>query len=101
MFATDQYNQPGAPLYNAAAAGAQAQPQTGNLVIDDLYGVGTQYTYDVTAYLLAQLAIEQNNQNGLLLLPPNPASIFNRVVVGNSINTSQTQLNVYYASVQQ
>ena len=101
LFATDQYNQPGAPLYNAAAAGAQAQPQTGNLVIDDLHGVGTQYTYDVTAYLLAQLAIEQNNQNGLLLLPPNPASIFNRVVVGNSINTSQTQLNVYYASVQQ
>lgn len=101
LFATDQYNQPGAPLYYPSSSGSQPQAQSGNLIIDDIYGVGTQYTYDVTAYLLAQIAIEQNNQNGLLLLPPNPASIFNRVVSGNSINTtSQTQLKVYYASVQ-
>lgn len=101
LYSTDQYNLPGAPLYYPTSSVSQPQVQGGNLVIDDTYGVGTQYTYDVTSYLQAQIAVEQNNQNGLLLLPPNPASIFNRVVVGNSINTtSQTQLKVYYASVQ-
>lgn len=102
LFTTDQYNRPGAPLiYPTSSSASQTQVQSGNLIIDDTYGVGTQYTYDVTSYLQSQIAIEQNNQNGLLLLPPNPSSVFNRVVVGNSINTtSQTQLKVYYASVQ-
>jgi hypothetical protein len=102
LSATDQYNLPGAPLLDPFSSSSQQQiPQYGNLVIDNLYGTGTQYVYDVTSYLQAQIAIEKNNKNGLLLLPPNPVSIFNRVVVGDSKNTtSQTQLKVYYASVQ-
>lgn len=99
---TDQYNEPGTPLLDPNSSTSQSQvPQYGNLFIDNLYGTGTQYIYDVSSYLQEQIQIERNNQNGLLILPPNPTSIFNRVVIGDSKNTtSQTQLKVYYASVQ-
>ncbi len=99
---TDQYNQPGAPLLNPTTSTSQAPvPQYGNLFIDDLYGTGTQYIYDVTSYLQALIQIQQNNQNGLLAIPPNPGTIFNRVVIGDGKNLpNQTKLRVYYASVQ-
>ncbi|HEY5369356.1 MAG TPA: DUF4270 family protein [Hanamia sp.] len=99
---TDQYNQAGAPLLNPTSASNQQQStQYGNLVIDNLYGTETQYTYDVTSYLQAQIQIEQNNKNGLLVIPPTPGTIFNRVVIGDGKNLlGQTQLKVYYASVQ-
>ena len=101
LLTTDQYNQPGTPLLNSSSSSSQSSPQYGNLVIDDLYGTGTQYIYDVTSYLQAQIQIEQNNKNGLLIIPPGAGTIFNRVVIGDGKNmTSQTQLKVYYASVQ-
>jgi hypothetical protein len=99
---TDQYNQTGPPILDPNSSSSQsAVPQYGNLVIDYLYGTGTQYIYDVSSYLQAQIEIEKNNENGLLVLPPNPANIFNRIVIGDAKNTNgQTQLKVYYASVQ-
>lgn len=97
--ATDQYNLPGQPLsvYNPATGSNVSQ--SGNLVIDYLYGTGTQYTYDITSYLQAQIMITQNNKNGLLLIPPVPTSTFNRVIIGDSKNNlNKTQLKVYYVS---
>lgn len=97
---TDQYNLPGAFLIGLNLATGRSGTLTGNLVLDNLYGTKTAYTYDVTSYLQQQIAITLNNKNGLLLIPSNPTITFNRVIVGDSKNNaqSQTQLKVYYVS---
>lgn len=96
---TDQYNAPGPSLTTLNPATGASTAQYGNLVIDNLYGTGTAYTYDVTSYIQSQLAITENNLNGLLLIPPSPTLTFNRVIIGDSKNTlNMTQLKVYYVS---
>ena len=97
---TDQYNLIGANLSLASSASA-SNVQYGNLYIDNLYGTSTEYTYDVTSYLQAQIATSLNNQNGLLILPPNPTAIFNRVLIANGVNNAavKTVVKIYYASV--
>lgn len=95
---TDQTNLLGPDL--TITGGTSTIVQYGNLFIDNLYGAQTAYTYDVTNYLLAQLANTETNQNGLLVLPPNATAIFNRLLIANSTNsTNKTQLKIYYASV--
>jgi hypothetical protein len=99
LSATDQTNQLGADL-TLVSGGTSSIVQYGNLYIDNLYGTQTAYTYDITNYLLAQLANTETNQNGLLVLPPNATAIFNRLLIANSTNsTNKTQLKIYYASV--
>ena len=96
-YTTDQLNNLGSPLVSPATNGNQ----TGNLVIDPLYNSNTSYVYDVTSYLQKQIAIGSANQNGLLLIPPSPASIttFNRLVIGDKKNSGGAlQLKVYYVS---
>ncbi len=97
-YTTDQNNNIGAPLL----ASGVSSFQNGNLIIDPLYNANTSYTYDVTSYLQQQIAIGYANQNGLLLIPPSPASIstFNRVVIGDQNNAAGNalQLKVYYVS---
>ncbi len=74
--------------------------QYGSLFIDNVYGTQTSYTYDVTSYLQSEIANTLNNQDGLLILPPNPASVFNRILVANgSVSNNKTQVKIYYASV--
>jgi hypothetical protein len=75
----------------------------GNLSVDYLYGQNTQYTFDITNYINAQLAISQNNANGLVISPPQPLFVtrFNRVVLGNAnVLNGNSQLIVYYITVQ-
>lgn len=97
-YTTDQTNNIGAPLVSAGSSSYQS----GNLIIDPLYNANTSYTYDVTSYLQQQISIGYANQNGLLLIPPSPASIstFNRVVIGDQKNAvgNALQLKVYYVS---
>ena len=96
-YTTDQLNNLGSPLVSTTSSGYQ----TGNLVIDPLYNSNTTYVYDVTSYLQQQIAINYANQNGLLLIPPSPASIttFNRLVIGDKKNSGGAlQLKVYYVS---
>ena len=96
-YTTDQLNNLGSPLVSATSNGYQ----TGNLVIDPLYNSNTTYVYDVTSYLQKQISINYANQNGLLLIPPSPASIttFNRLVIGDKNNSAGAlQLKVYYVS---
>ena len=96
---TDQYNLPGATLTVTNPLTGATSSQYGNLFIDNVYGTGTVYTYDVTSYLQSQIAITQNNKNGLLMIPPSPALTFNRVIAGDSKNTlNKTILKVYYVS---
>jgi hypothetical protein len=97
-YTTDQNNDISSPLL----ASGVSRFQNGNLIIDPLYNSNTAYTYDVTAYLQQQISIGYANQNGLLLIPPSPASIstFNRVVIGDQKNAigNALQLKVYYVS---
>jgi hypothetical protein len=97
---TDQSNVLGAPL-SFSASGAVIT-QTGNLITDALYNENTSYDYDVTSYLQQQILIGSANQNGLLLIPPFPASIssLDRLIIGDQKNTQGSiQLKLYYVSV--
>jgi hypothetical protein len=99
---TTQLNQVGTDITQINSDGT-AVSQTGNLVIDDLYGSNTAYTYDVTSYLRGLVTDATINNNGLLLIPPSPAleTQFNRLVVGDGSNSeAKTQLFIWYASVQ-
>ena len=99
---TTQLNQIGNDLTYITSNGA-ATSQTGNLVVDDLYGENTNYVYDVTPYLKGLLNDGTINQNGLLLLPPSPMmeTQFGRLVIGNGNNTSgKIELLLVYAAVQ-
>lgn len=76
--------------------------QYGNLTIDYLYGQNTAYTFDVTDYITAQIAIKTNNSNGLLLSPPANANVtrLNRLVVGDKQSEIPgVQLKLYYLTV--
>lgn len=95
-------NETGGYLGEAGVTGTQGA-QYGNLVTDWIYGEDTYYSYDVTAYLQAQVAISADNTNGLLFFPPSPAytTRFNRLVTGNHQNSAgSVKLKLYYISVQ-
>lgn len=99
---TTQLNQLGSDITSRSSDRSVAS-QTGSLYIDDLYGSGTAYTYDVTEYLRSIISNSAINNNGLLLIPPSPAleTQFNRVVVGDAKHQlSKTQLILLYAAVQ-
>ena len=75
---------------------------TGNLSFDPLYGLNTGYTYDITNYIVGQMAVAGANKNGLLLSPPaaDYPSDFNRLVIGDKNNTNgNIQLKLYYLTV--
>lgn len=97
---TDQYNVPGTDLTTYSSSTSSSSTQYGNLYIDHLYGTETAYKYDVTAYLQEQIARTDINKNGLLLLPPNPVTIFDRVMIGDGKNAeSRSEVRIYYATV--
>ncbi|MEP7279315.1 MAG: DUF4270 family protein [Bacteroidota bacterium] len=99
-FQTDGANEPGAAI--SAASNGTAVTENGNLFIDAIYGVNTNYSYDVTSYLQQEINIVTVNKDGLLLLPPSELrfSTLNRLVVGDALNLkNKLQLNVYYISV--
>ncbi|MEO6837323.1 MAG: DUF4270 family protein [Ginsengibacter sp.] len=96
---TDQYNLPGPALTIINPGTGAPTTQYGSLLIDNIFGTGTAYTYDVTSYLQSQLATTENNKNGLLVIPASPSLTFNRVIAGDSKNTlNKTILKVYYVS---
>jgi hypothetical protein len=102
LSSTTQLNQIGNDLAFITSNGA-SQVQTGNLQVDNLFGVNTNYGYDVTAYIKALILDGSINANGLLIIPPSPAleTQFGRLVMGNRDNLKgQMQLVIIYAAVQ-
>lgn len=101
IYATDQNNGQGVPIPGAGVAGAQ----TGNLALDYFNPLNTTYTYDVTAFIKAQITNTSSNVNdlGLLLSVPAPANVsdFRRLVLADqSYQVSRrVLLNVYYLSL--
>lgn len=98
---TDKDNLLGTDLYTSTSTSQQLQ--TGNLIVNDLEYKLTGYTYDVTSYLLEQMAVVNPfTENGLLMAPPSPNHItsFDRLVTGNANNEdAQMVLTVYYLAV--
>lgn len=97
---TDQYNLPGADLTAYSSSTSSYAAQYGNLYIDRLYGTQTSYSYDVTAYLQDLLTKTDNSKYGVLLLPPDPTQVFNRVMIGDGQHAeSKSEVKIYYATV--
>lgn len=99
-FQTDGSNDPGVSLSSASAGNSTVQ--NGNLFIDNVYGTGTKYTYDVTSYLQNEIQNAAINKDGLLLLPAADKRFtqLNRLVIGDGQNAkNKLQLNLYYISV--
>jgi len=100
---TDALNEPGGVL--TVSSGGSAVTETGNLFIDNQDQYNTSYSYDVTSYLISQLALLNNYQaNGLLLIPPSGSrySTLKRLVAGDSKYPdvkARVQLRIYYVSV--
>ncbi len=100
---TDALNEPGGTL--TTTSGGTSAIETGNLYIDYQTGINTAYTYDVTSYLISQIAtINTNFSTGLLIIPPstNRFGTMKRLVMGDSKNANlnaRVQLKVYYISV--
>ena len=98
---TNPLNQFIGDILNVGSSGSAVQ--TGNLYIDNLNSLGTEYTYDLTPYVKSLLNNSVAIDNGLLLSPPSPAfqNQSNRVLVGDNFNpNAKTQLVIYYAAVQ-
>ena len=92
----------GTDLYYLDASGNQVTLD-GSLQTDELYGVNTYYSYDLTAYIKSLIAISENNKYGLLLspLPDNIAKTFDRLVIDDHTSAdAKTELIIYYLSVQ-
>lgn len=73
--------------------------QTGNLVTDYVYNLGTEYTYDITNYVINQIASNDNTTRGLGLMIPGATGLshFDRVILGGPYNEiNPVQLKVYY-----
>lgn len=74
-------------------------PQSGNLVIDDLFGENTNYSYDVTAFLQQQIFVNEAIREGLVIYSPS-TSTFNRLILGDeTTGKSRIQLKIYYLVV--
>ena len=99
LSSTNGLNQLGTDILSTNGAGIQ----TGSLFVDYLNGTGTAYTYDLTSYIKSILNNPTAIANGILVSPPSPyfETTASRVVIGNNFNINgQTQLLIYYASVQ-
>lgn len=73
--------------------------QTGNLTIDYSYNLTTAYTYDITNYIIAEMASSDLTTRGLAILPPRDAGLtgFNRVILGDSKNKyNHLEIKIYY-----
>ncbi len=92
---------------SAQSANGSAAAQYGNLTIDYLNGLNTNYSYDLTAYFKALLnsnvAYYLGSHNGILVSPPSNSfeTSFNRMIIGNNGNIlGKVELQIYYAAVQ-
>ena len=89
----------------ANTIGAQLPFGNGNIQVDYLYGINTNYSYDITPFIQNALkqGAEYNSKNGIMLTVPSNLfnTTFNRAVIGdeyNPLKSNQISLQIYYAS---
>jgi hypothetical protein len=101
IYSTDLHNVPEAPIY---AVGSSAL-QTGSVVPNYFQPLLTQYTYDVTNFVAAQIANTSPgaNQVGLMLSISSPATLtqWRRLAIADQSFPTQQRivLSVYYISL--
>ena len=80
--------------------GPALSSETGSLVTDYLQRENTYYTFDVTAFLLGQISITSQNENGLILNVPAGTRVFDRAVIKDSHpGDGKSFLKLYYLSI--
>lgn len=74
--------------------------QTGDLSIDYSFNLNTTYTYDITNYVIAEMAGSDVSTRGLGIVQPRDTSAyasFDRVILGDSKNKfNNLQVKIYY-----
>ncbi|KAA2241784.1 DUF4270 domain-containing protein [Chitinophaga agrisoli] len=72
--------------------------QYGNLVIDKQYYLNTNYTYDITHYVINNIASVAANNYGLMITPTRGDALtnFNRLVLGDTKQKYRAKVQVYY-----
>lgn len=101
VYYTDLHNEVGIPVYSPGTAAVQ----TGNVVPNYLQPLATTYTYDVTAFVAAQIAntAPGASQEGLMLSIPSPANLaqWRRLAIADQSFPTQQRvvLSVYYISL--
>ena len=101
IYTTDQNNELGIPVPAIGLSGAQ----TGNLTLNYFAPLTTAYTYDVTAFIKAQITNNASNSTdlGLMLSVPSPTNVtdWRRLVIADQTYpvNQRVLLNVYYISL--
>lgn len=87
--ATDNSNIPGGALLDTTGQSVQFRAPS----IDELYGINTTYTFDVTSYVSALLNTSGTADRGLFVLEADPqtAKQINRGVFGSRLNATNYQ----------
>jgi len=92
LFTTDATNIPLSPVSNAGTA---------NISIDYQYGLNTQYSFDVWAYLFNQIKSGTNLITPLLLTPGSLGNNVQRLYLGDRIHpNTKIQLKIFYSYAQ-
>lgn len=93
LYKTDDSNQPGAGIFETGSTSLQ----TGSLVIDNLYGENTYYSYDITSFINEKITEGQFSQSALLLntsLSYADAGM-QRLFINNQQNSRPIQLKLF------
>lgn len=80
-----------------ASDGMGVYTQTGNLVIDNLYGENTSYTYDITGFVNTVISAGVFSEYALLMVPSGAYSLAGdqRLLIGNSHSGGSVKLKLY------
>lgn len=73
--------------------------QSGSLVTDYVYNLGTEYTYDITNYVINEIGSTDNTTRGLGLMTPGSTGLsnFDRLVLGGPDHkVNPIEVKLYY-----
>ncbi len=96
LYQTDDTNQPGAGIMESTSSSSGSM-QTGNLVIDNLYGENTYYSYDITSFVNQKMTEGQFSKSALLLtssLSYADAGM-QRLIINDQKNSRPIQLKLF------
>lgn len=86
MQVTDEGNEPGSALPDTTGSTLQVRAP----MIDDVYGINTSYTFNITSYISTLMNTPGTAENGLFFLEANPweAKQINRAVISSMHNAN-------------
>lgn len=95
LYQTATTNELGLGIYNSSTTNPALQ--TGDLVIDNLYGENTYYNFDITQYINTKIAEGQFSNSALLLYPTlsNADGGIQRLILNDQTKNQSVQLKLY------